>query len=284
MTSVRLAASRGDHYGVLGVRRNAPQSEVKAAAKRLQFAHHPDKGGDGQLGALINAAADVLKDPARRAYYDLWLCLGTQEAARKEARDATERSKRRDAQAEALREAARREQETRERGRREAAERQRRWAEEAAKEEEYARISSKGWRRRVTKEVRFPFVPLDLPEGERVDVLARQWRQKKLQHDGEKKEEDKAHLKKEMDEAWAKAAKLRDQALDAERASRFPRCTPTFKRERPEDAEAIGQLYKRYRAAKARESYHEGLDDDAAEEERELCREAWRVQLGTPAA
>jgi curved DNA-binding protein CbpA len=293
------------------VRRGATQSEVNAAAKRLQFAHHPDKGGDGQLVALVNAAADVLKDPVRRACYDQWLRIGggTAEAARNEASDAAERSRRREAQAEAAQweatreareqeqrerrqreeeewEAAReaREQEQRERRQREEEERQewrRRYDEDAAKEAKQVHRSGKEWRRRTTKGERFPFVPEGLRETERVGNLWGQWRRKKMYFDHAKDEQTKARLKAEMDGGWAEAAGLRDRALDTARASRFPRCTPGFKRERPEDAEVVGQLFKRYRAAKARGKYHKGLDGAAAGEERELCREAWRVQLGT---
>jgi hypothetical protein len=47
-------------WQVLGVRSQATTAEVEAAYKRLASQHHPDKGGDSNQMARINAARDAL--------------------------------------------------------------------------------------------------------------------------------------------------------------------------------------------------------------------------------
>tara|TARA_B100002019_G_C21272445_1_gene603137 strand:- start:4027 stop:4833 length:807 start_codon:yes stop_codon:yes gene_type:complete len=59
-----------DYYNILGVTRNASDSDIKAAYRKLAMQHHPDRGGDSTQFAKINQAYEVLKDPARRAQYD----------------------------------------------------------------------------------------------------------------------------------------------------------------------------------------------------------------------
>ena len=60
-----------DHYNTLGVSKNASDSEIKSAYRRLAKEHHPDKnGGDDTRFKQINEAYDVLKDPQRRQQYD----------------------------------------------------------------------------------------------------------------------------------------------------------------------------------------------------------------------
>jgi len=59
-----------DHYATLGVARNASPNEIKQAFRRLASQHHPDKGGDTAKFQEIQAAYDVLGDPAKRAQYD----------------------------------------------------------------------------------------------------------------------------------------------------------------------------------------------------------------------
>lgn len=58
------------HYDTLGVRPDAPEVVIRAAYKALSMQHHPDRGGNAELMASINAAYDVLSDPARRSQYD----------------------------------------------------------------------------------------------------------------------------------------------------------------------------------------------------------------------
>eukprot|EP00099_Drosophila_melanogaster_P022019 NP_649379.1 uncharacterized protein Dmel_CG7133 [Drosophila melanogaster] len=60
-----------DHYQVLGLPRNATDSEIKDAFRRLSLQYHPDKNEDGAKEFLrINEAHRVLIDHQRRALYD----------------------------------------------------------------------------------------------------------------------------------------------------------------------------------------------------------------------
>jgi DnaJ domain len=62
------------HYDTLGVARTAPTSEVRRAYVALARQHHPDRaGGDPDAMRAINDAWMTLRDPARRAGYDLTL-------------------------------------------------------------------------------------------------------------------------------------------------------------------------------------------------------------------
>jgi curved DNA-binding protein len=55
-----------DPYSILGVDKNADDAEIKAAYRKLAKEHHPDRGGDNELFAKINAAYDSVKDAAAR--------------------------------------------------------------------------------------------------------------------------------------------------------------------------------------------------------------------------
>jgi DnaJ-class molecular chaperone len=63
-------------YEILGVQKDAPPEEIKAAFRRLAKSNHPDhvdearRAESTQRMALINRAHDVLSDPERRAQYD----------------------------------------------------------------------------------------------------------------------------------------------------------------------------------------------------------------------
>jgi DnaJ-class molecular chaperone len=59
-----------DHYSTLGLSRTATADDIKRAYRRLASQHHPDKGGDTAKFQEIQAAYDVLGDPAKRAQYD----------------------------------------------------------------------------------------------------------------------------------------------------------------------------------------------------------------------
>jgi len=60
-----------DHYGTLGVQRDASDAEIKAAFRRLASQNHPDRdGGDAERMQAINAAHACLGDPGRRQHYD----------------------------------------------------------------------------------------------------------------------------------------------------------------------------------------------------------------------
>lgn len=63
-----------DYYAVLGVRRDAGQDEIKKAFRRLARELHPDVNPDPKTQERfkeINAAYEVLSDPAKRQVYDL---------------------------------------------------------------------------------------------------------------------------------------------------------------------------------------------------------------------
>jgi curved DNA-binding protein len=62
--------STNDHYATLGVARTATADEIKRAFRKLASQHHPDKGGDTARFQQIQAAYDVLGDPAKRQAYD----------------------------------------------------------------------------------------------------------------------------------------------------------------------------------------------------------------------
>jgi DnaJ-class molecular chaperone len=59
-----------DHYSTLGVNRNASESEIKRAYRKLASQHHPDKGGSTEQFQAIEEAYRVLSDPTSRQEYD----------------------------------------------------------------------------------------------------------------------------------------------------------------------------------------------------------------------
>jgi len=60
-----------DYYEVLGVSKDASESEIKKAYRTLSFKHHPDKGGDISKCQQINEAYETLGDPAKKKEYDM---------------------------------------------------------------------------------------------------------------------------------------------------------------------------------------------------------------------
>jgi curved DNA-binding protein CbpA len=66
-----------DHYETLGVQRNATPQQIKAAYRKLAFAHHPDRNvGDPEAEARFKQAASawsILCDPNKKAAYDAGL-------------------------------------------------------------------------------------------------------------------------------------------------------------------------------------------------------------------
>lgn len=63
-----------DYYEVLGIRRDAPQEEIKQAYRRLARQYHPDVAQDKEHAEAhfkeINEAYAVLGDPEKREQYD----------------------------------------------------------------------------------------------------------------------------------------------------------------------------------------------------------------------
>ena len=73
MTPAWLRDAGGeDLYQILGVRRDAPEEEIKRACRRRIRELHPDRPtGDAAQARLVNLARWVLLNPVRRAEYDL---------------------------------------------------------------------------------------------------------------------------------------------------------------------------------------------------------------------
>ncbi len=74
---VRVAVASGlvevgdvDPYEVLGLDRSATKEDVDAAYRRAARRTHPDAGGNRNEFEEVTLAADVLRDPDRRAKYD----------------------------------------------------------------------------------------------------------------------------------------------------------------------------------------------------------------------
>ncbi len=63
-----------DYYEVLGIRRDASNSEIKKAYRKLAFQYHPDQNpGDGAAEEKFKEASEayeILGDPRKRATYD----------------------------------------------------------------------------------------------------------------------------------------------------------------------------------------------------------------------
>jgi len=64
----------GDYYEILGVGRDADETEIKRAYRKLAMQYHPDRN-DGDKGAEehfkeVTEAYEVLRDPGKREQYD----------------------------------------------------------------------------------------------------------------------------------------------------------------------------------------------------------------------
>jgi molecular chaperone DnaJ len=66
--------SKRDYYEVLGCKKGAPVTELKASYRKLAMELHPDRNPDDHTAEIkfkeINEAYDVLKDDQKRAAYD----------------------------------------------------------------------------------------------------------------------------------------------------------------------------------------------------------------------
>lgn len=75
-----------DYYGIMGVKRDATQEEIKRAYRKLARKYHPDVSKERNAEAKfkeLGEAHEVLKDPKKRAAYDQ---LGSQWKAGQEFR------------------------------------------------------------------------------------------------------------------------------------------------------------------------------------------------------
>lgn len=59
-----------NYYDTLGVDKNASDSEIKKAYRKLAMKYHPDKNGDADKFREISEAYDVLGDPSKKEQYD----------------------------------------------------------------------------------------------------------------------------------------------------------------------------------------------------------------------
>jgi hypothetical protein len=89
-----MPQSQRDPYRLLGIELTASPDEIRAAYRRRAAEHHPDRQPPEQRDQAseqmkdLNAARDLLLDPARRAQYDAHAHLEAQEAAWRAQRDA----------------------------------------------------------------------------------------------------------------------------------------------------------------------------------------------------
>lgn len=60
-----------DYYKILGVSKEASESEIKKAYRKMAHKYHPDKqGGDEDKFKEVNEAYQVLSNPSKRSQYD----------------------------------------------------------------------------------------------------------------------------------------------------------------------------------------------------------------------
>ena len=72
-----------DYYAILEVSSSANTSEIKKSCRRLARLHHPDLNQDARDTQIkrLNEAYEVLRDPKKRAAYDMQRREKQQQAA-----------------------------------------------------------------------------------------------------------------------------------------------------------------------------------------------------------
>ena len=72
--NIKFEMTDKDFYQILGVSRDASDSEIKKAYRKLAVKYHPDKNPNNpeaeERFKEISAAFDILKDPEKRSKYD----------------------------------------------------------------------------------------------------------------------------------------------------------------------------------------------------------------------
>lgn len=59
-------------YEILGIGKDASETDIKKAYRKLAIKHHPDKGGDEETFKKISHAYGILSDPEKRKQYDMF--------------------------------------------------------------------------------------------------------------------------------------------------------------------------------------------------------------------
>lgn len=96
MPSEQWPVRNEDAYAILGVPPDADDEEIASAYRSLARRHHPDVAGEDATDRMsrINAAFDLLRDPARRDAYDQGLDAADEAAGRDGGRVARRRARR----------------------------------------------------------------------------------------------------------------------------------------------------------------------------------------------
>jgi phosphoribosylamine-glycine ligase len=61
-------SQKRDYYEVLGVSKNANESEIKKAYRKLAMKEHPDKGGDAEKFKKINIVNDQVSSWSKKVF------------------------------------------------------------------------------------------------------------------------------------------------------------------------------------------------------------------------
>ena len=70
ISSMFYSNHKRDYYEILGVSRNASETEIKKAYRRLALKLHPDQGGSKEKFAEVSEAYECLSKPEKRQIYD----------------------------------------------------------------------------------------------------------------------------------------------------------------------------------------------------------------------
>lgn len=72
-----MAVGKKDYYEILGISKDASDSDIKKAYRKLAHKYHPDKGdGDEAKFKEVSEAYQILSDPKKRSQYDQFGHMG----------------------------------------------------------------------------------------------------------------------------------------------------------------------------------------------------------------